>query len=75
MILFARNFAKTFVLTRLPEFVQPALEFADRLLQRFQKVFQTVAQIALHRPLLAVRVSNPHHTGRTHKQLPRSKTS
>ncbi|MEM7049696.1 MAG: hypothetical protein AAF604_08555 [Acidobacteriota bacterium] len=76
MILFARNFAKTFVLTRLPEFLQPAVAMADRLLQRFQKVklFQTVSRIALHRPLLAVRVSNPHHTGRTHQQLPRSKT-
>ena len=38
MILIARNFAKTFVLTRLPEFVQPAVVKADRLLSRFQKV-------------------------------------
>ena len=42
MILIARNFAKTFVLTRLPEFLQPAVVKADRLLSRFP--FTSVAR-------------------------------
>jgi len=76
VILVARSFAKTFVLTRLPEFLQPALAMADRLLQRFQKVklFQSVSRLALSRPILAVKRANPRGRGRAPKQLPRSKT-
>lgn len=77
MILIARNFAKTFVLTRLPEFLQPAVAMADRLIQRFQKVklFQAVSRLALSRPILQVKRANPRGRGRTPKQLPRSKTA
>jgi hypothetical protein len=77
MILVATHFAKSLVLTRLPEFLQPAVALADRLIQRFQKVktFQAVSCLALTRPLPAVRRSNPHGRVRSHKQLPRSKTA
>lgn len=78
MILIARNFAKTFVLTRLPEFLQPAVFMADRLLSRFQKVKivqNTSRGVALSRPILAtVRHATPRGRGRIPQQLPRSKT-
>jgi hypothetical protein len=77
VILVATNFAKSLVLTRLPEFLQPAVEMADRLIQRFQKVklFQAVSCLALTRPILAVKRANPHGRVRAHKQLPRSHTA
>lgn len=77
MILVATNFAKSLVLTRLPEFLQPAVALADRLIQRFQKVkiLQSVSCLAQTRPLLVVKRANPHGRVRAHKQLPRSKTA
>lgn len=76
MILIARNFAKTFVLTRLPEFLQPAVVKADRLLSRFQKVkiLPTTSRVMLARPVLAVHHATPCGRGRIPQQLPRSKT-
>ena len=76
MILIARNFAKTLVLARLPEFLQPALAMADRLLSRFQKVkiLPTSTRVTLARPVLAERNATPCGRGRIPQQLPRSKT-
>ncbi len=78
MILFARSLAKSLVLPRLPEFAQPYVAAADRLLLRFQKVklFQPLSScFAMARPLLVVKRSNPRARDRTSNQLPRSKTN
>ncbi len=77
MILVATHLARSLVLTRLPEFLQPALALADRLLRRIQKVkvFQAVSSLALTRPILAIKRPNPRGRVRAHKQLPRSKTA
>jgi hypothetical protein len=77
VILVATNFARSLVLPRLPEFLQPAVAMADRLIRRFQKfkLFQAVSSLALTRPILAVKRPNPRGRIRAHKQLPRSKTA
>jgi hypothetical protein len=76
VILVATHFAKSLVLTRLPEFLQPAVVLADRLIQRFRKVklFQAVSSVAQSRPVLAVQRVTPPGRVRAHKQLPRSNT-
>lgn len=75
MILVARNLAKTLVLSRLPEFVQPAVARADRLLSRLKvKILTSTPRVAMARPIPAVLQATPCGRGRIPQQLPRSKT-
>lgn len=76
MILVARNLAKTLVISRLPEFVQPAVARADRLLSRLKKVkiLTSTPRVAMARPTPAVLQATPCGRGRIPQQLPRSKT-
>ena len=78
LFLLARTLARTLVMIRLPEFAQPYVEAADRLLQRVQKVkvFQPTVSpcVSMARPVLVVKRSNPRGRDRTSNQLPRSKT-
>ena len=76
MLLTARQILLIHFLMRLPDFVRPALECADRFVRRFQKakLFSAFAcQPLINRPTRS-RLFDRRSRGRMIQRLPRSKT-
>lgn len=76
MLLSARKILLIHFLMRLPDFVRPAVDAADRIVQRFveSKLLTSMAGIAvINRPIRA-RCFQARHRGRMPLRLPRSDT-
>jgi hypothetical protein len=76
VLLSARKILLIHFLMRLPDFVRPAIDAADRFVERFvkEKVFGPVACSALLKRPIPPRSLHPRSRGRMPQRLPRSKT-
>ena len=76
MLLSARKILLIHFLMRLPDFVRPAVDAADRIVQRFleSKLFSSVAAMAVINRPIRTRCFQARHRGRMPLRLPRSET-
>jgi hypothetical protein len=76
VLLSARKILLIHFLMRLPDFVRPAVDAADRIVQRFlrRKLFGQLACTVLVKRAIPPRRLNPRSRGRMIQRLPRSKT-
>lgn len=76
MLLSARKILLIHFLMRLPDFVRPAIDAADRMVQRFvkEKIFAPVTAMALVKRPVPPRRRHARSRGRMPQRLPRSKT-
>jgi len=75
VLLSARKILLIHFLMRLPDFVRPAVDAADRFVQRFvkSKFFGSVTCTALVKRPISPRRLHPRSRGRMPQRLPRSK--
>lgn len=76
MLLSARKILLIHFLMRLPDFVRPAVDAADRFVQRLvkSKFFRSMTSTALVKSPIPPRRRHPRSRGRMPQRLPRSKT-
>lgn len=76
MLLSARKILLIHFLMRLPDFVRPAIDAADRFVERFvqKKFFGPVACATLVKRPIPPRSLHPRNRRRLPQRLPRSKT-
>jgi len=76
VLLSARKMLLIHFLMRLPDFVRPAVDAADRFVERFvkEKFFGPIASTALVSRPIPPRSLHPRSRGRMPQRLPRSKT-